>query len=488
MPIEREQASGVSKLRRLNASGWLVSLLLLAACGAEPEAKPAHTDRAPHKPLEQLPRGEEQIASLCARPGKDDVRDVFCDSVPEVHSLYDLQKVLEMDSESVTKLREIKSGGVTAISLIGHSTSLSKHSVSAINPRLFQARARFPSFQMVLLAFSRGEQEVELISRDRVTAELNFYLVSFSQACNEQKKGCSHADLFTSAIERDWTEMSLYDETDVQNSILDCAPCHQPKGPGSLKNIIMQEFNAPFTHWFWHDTEGGDVLLTDFLAAHGEDAYAGMKSEQIAVTDPTLLPTLILVREPTYKGSFDSVMIEQEIKSNSAGDGGEQPNDNRVPGQSKTWRAAYEASLHGSSLSLPYHDVKVTDPEKLAQVTQALRAFANGEMDADDLPAINAVFPDDPQLLAELGITTEPGSDGAAVLLQACAQCHREPLDPRLSRARFRADLTGMDRIEKDLAIARMRLPPSDPLAMPPARARLLTDDARKQAIKALTR
>ncbi|HET8936887.1 MAG TPA: hypothetical protein VFN67_25765 [Polyangiales bacterium] len=463
-------------------------LLLTAACAAEPAAEPEAKDFKPHKPLEQLPRGEEQLSNLCARPGKDDVRDLFCDGVPEVHSLYDLQSVLQMESDSVTSLREIKTGGVTAIALAGHSTSLSKHTVSAINPRLFQARARFPSFQMVLLAFSRGEQEVELISRDRVTGELNFYLVSFRQACNDTKEGCSHADLFTSAIERDWTEMSLYDESDLQNTILDCAPCHQPKGPGSLKNIIMQEFNAPFTHWFWRETEGGDALLTDFLAAHGDEGYAGMKSQQIENTDPTLLPALILARDATYKGAFDSVMIEQEIKANSEADGGGQPIDNRVPGESKTWRAAYEASLNDSALSLPYHDVKVTDPEKLARITEALRAFASGDRAAEDLPEVNDVFPDDPQLLSELGITTKPGSDGASVLLQACSQCHRHPLDTTISRGRFRADLQGMDRREKDLAIARMRLPPSDPLAMPPARARTLSEEARKQAIKTLMR
>jgi hypothetical protein len=463
-------------------------LLLTAACAAEPAAKPEAKDHKAHRPLDQLPRGDEQLSNLCARSAKDDVHDLFCDDVPEVHSLYDLQRALQMESESVTQLREIKSGGVTAIALSGHSTSLSKHTVSAINPRLFQARARFPSFQMVLSAFSRGEQEVELISRDRVTGDLNFYLVSFRQACNDTKQGCSHADLFTSAIERDWTEMSLYDETDLQNTILDCAPCHQPKGPGTLKNIIMQEFNAPFTHWFWRETEGGDALLSDFLAAHGDEGYGGMTSEQIKGTDPTLLPALILARDATYKGVFDSVMIEQEIKLNSDADGGGQPSDNRVPGESKTWRAAYQASLLGSALSLPYHDVKVTDPTKLALVTEALRAFAKGDRDASDIPDVNDVFPDDPRLLAEVGITTEPGSDGASVLLQACSQCHREPLDPTLSRARFRADLQGMDRREKDLAIERMRLPPSDPLAMPPARARTLTEDARKQAIRALMR
>ena len=416
------------------------------------------------------------------------MRDAFCDRNPEVLGLGDLQRALDMDRESVTKLRVIKSGGVTAISLLSHSTSLSKHLVSAVNPRLFQARARFPSFQIVLLAFNRGLQEVELISRDRVTMDLNFYLVIFRQACNDTKHGCNQADLFTSAIEHDWTEMSLYDEIDLQNTVWDCAPCHQPGGPGTRKQIIMQEFNAPFTHWLSRDNEGGNALLTDYLAAHDGDRYGGMDNEQVTASDPTLLPTLILAWDGGYKGTFDSMRIEQEIKQNSAEAGGGQPVDNRIPGESETWRAAYENSLLGGALTLPYHDVKVTDADKLGALTEALQALSRAELQDEDLPAVRDVFPDDPKLFAELGLATEPGSSGESVLLQACAQCHREALDPQLSRARFRADLEGMDRAEKDLAIERMRLDPSDPLAMPPARARTLTPAATARAIRALMR
>ena len=464
------------------------ALMVCACANAREDDDPTPMRATAREPFEQLPRGEEQLANLCARRGEDDVRDAFCDQVPEIYSLYDLQRALGLDSASVTRLSQIKTGGVTAISLVGHSTSLSKHNVSTINPRLFQARARFPSFRMVLLAFNRGDQEVELISRDRVTGDLNFYLVSFKQACNATKKGCSHADLFTSAIERDWTELSLYDEFDLQNTVSDCATCHQPNGPGTTKQIIMQEFNAPFTHWFYRDSEGGNALLSDYLTAHGDAAYGGMLSEQVSAADPTLLPTLILARDASYKGAFDSGRIEQEIKQHSADEGGAQPHDNRIPGESQTWQEAYQQSLLGSVLTLPYHDVKVTDPEKLGALSEALQALSRGELDPDDLPAVNDVFADDPKLLAELGMTTEPGSEGESVLLQACSPCHREPLDPTLSRARFRADLKGMGRAEKDLAIARMRLTPSDPLAMPPARARTLTEEARDRAIAVLMR
>ena len=483
-------ARGARESTRVYGLMMVCVWMLAGACaGSASEPTPAMSKRAASRePLEQLPRGEEQLANLCARSGEDDVRDAFCDQVSEVLSLYDLQRVLDMDSDSVTTLRQIKTGGVTAIALVGHSTSLSKHVVSAINPRLFQVRARFPSLRMVVLAFNRGLQEVELLTRDRVTGELNFYLVSFRQACNDSKRGCGHADLYTSAIERDWTEMSLYDETDLQNTVWDCATCHQPNGPGTRKQIIMQEFNAPFTHWFSRDSEGGGALLDDYVAAYDDAAYGGMTREQVSATDPTLIPTMILSLDGGYKGAFDSVRIEQEIKQNSEEEGQGQPHDNRIPGESETWQAAYKQSLLGGALTLPYHDVKVTDPVKLSTLTEALRAFSSAELDAEDLPDLRDVFPDDPQLLAHLGMTTQPGSDGESVLLQACSQCHREPLDPTLSRARFRADLQGMNREEKDRAIERLLLDPDDPLAMPPPRARTLTQQARDRAIQALRR
>ena len=87
-----------------------------------------------------------------------------------------------------------------------------------------------------------------------------------------------------------------------------------------------------------------------------------------------------------------------------------------------------------------------------------------------------------------MGIGTEPGMDGEAVLLQACAQCHNPRLDQALSRARFRADLVGMRRTENDLAIERLRLPESDPFVMPPSRLRVLTPEARERAVEALRR
>ena len=103
-----------------------------------------------------------------------------------------------------------------------------------------------------------------------------------------------------------------------------------------------------------------------------------------------------------------------------------------------------------------------------------------------ELPDVRDVFPDDEQRLAAMGVMTTPGLDGAGVLRQACSQCHNTHLDQSLTRARFRADLVGMDREARDRAIARLQLPADDPEAMPPALLKQLSPEARRRAIEAL--
>jgi mono/diheme cytochrome c family protein len=128
------------------------------------------------------------------------------------------------------------------------------------------------------------------------------------------------------------------------------------------------------------------------------------------------------------------------------------------------------------------------DPAKLARASEAYRAFRAGEIEPAALPDLRDVFPEDEALLAEMGVMTTPGASGEAVLLEACSLCHNPRLEQSLSRARFRADLVGLDRAEKDLAVQRLQLPPEHPAAMPPARLRTLSPTARARAIEALRR
>lgn len=459
-----------------------IACLALAACAQEAEPGPAPYASWP-EPLAFLPNGPEQTAQVCARDGDDLVRDVFCgDEPPEIASLQDLREAFGVDLGSV--------GGINGVAITAHSTSLAARSVSAINPRVIVVQLESPPFELLAMAFARGEQFSEIMVRDRVDRELRFYLVGFRQKCNDDERiGCTPGDLLTPAIEHKWREVTLYGERDLANTVLDCAPCHQPGGPGTPKLIRMQELETPWTHWFFRSSEGGRALLADYFAAKGDEPYASVSAEQIDGAHPGNLSMLAVFSGSSEQpNQFDSQPIEDEVRTSAAEQGGAQPYDNSVPGESSTWHAAYRRAKRGEAIAVPYHDVKVTDPDKLVAMTEAYQAFRNGELERDALPDIRDVFPDDPQRLAEMGVMTEPGADGEEVLLQACGQCHNDRLDQTLSRANFQADLEGMSRAAKDRAIERLKLPASDPHAMPPPLLRVLTPEARQRAIEALQR
>jgi hypothetical protein len=436
--------------------------------------------------LAQLPRGPQQTAAVCARSVDNAIKRLFCgDAPPAITSLVDLENALELGSAYIKDTSQITQGDFAALSITGHSTALSTRAVSAINPRVIAMQLSLPLI-MTVVAFTRGEQLVEIIASDEMARTLQFYILGFRQACNAAPGGCTFGDLQTPAVESGWTETTLYDETDLANTVLDCAPCHQPGGPGTTKFMRMQEFDMPWTHWFSQKDEGGMALLSDYMAAKGDEPLAGFPLEQIMKADPLAITTLVTLTRAMQPNTFHSALVEKEVKESAAALGGNQPFDNSIPGMSPTWTMNYEKAIRGSAISVPYHDVKITDPAKLAKATAAYQAYRNGTMAAAALPDLRDVFPDDAMRLSEMGVGTDPRLDGPALLIQTCSQCHNSSLDQSLTRARFRPDLAAMSREEKDVAIARMMLPPSDPLAMPPLRLRVMTRAARQLAIDAL--
>jgi len=489
---------------------WWRTLSLLAAasaCAGEPlgrleDSLAESQEPLVVDPLAHLPHGGAQLARLCARDGDDPIRSVFCAIEPwSPESIIDLQKALYIDAPRLS--------GVNGLAIAGHSTSLGARSISALNPRMISVRLEHPAFdedlsslapgsngrvdpslEPVAFAFSRGEQQVELMVRDRIDHELRFYLLTYRQACNDSDSGCGSGDLLTPETEINWTETTLYDERDLTNTVLDCAPCHQTSGPGTVKFLRMQELREPWTHWFGQTTEGGRALFADYFAAKGEEVIFGVPgSELTRRANPVSLELQALYGGPNNQPNpFDSQKIEGEVRESAAARGGRQPDDNSVPGESETWRAGYEAARRGEAITFPYHDVKVTDPDKLTAMTEAYRAYREGSLDRSQLPDIRDVFPDDLRQLSEMGFTTKPGASGEEVLIEACSMCHNAQLDQSLSRARFRPELKGLTRAEKERAIFRLQLPEADARHMPPHRLRFLTPEARARAIEVLRR
>lgn len=457
----------------------------VSACAAEDDAPPSMM--AVREP-EPLAVGDEQTERLCSRGRSDVVLDVFCQrDVPSITGILELRTALGIQADTATYDQ--------VFAATGHSTSLVARSVSAINPRaIFIRRATMEAAydtmtfdELLLLAYTRGEQFSEMVTRDRAGV-LQFYLLTFEQDCNETE--CLPGDLLTEAAEVGWKNINVYGEEDLANTPLDCRVCHQPDGPGTAKFLRMQEVQAPWNHWFYGFVPGGKALVRDYLAMKDGESFAGLSSQDLAErSQPGALASVLFAEnEVAQPNEYVSRTIEGEVIASAAEKGGAQPDDNSVPGESPTWQMIYETAKRGEAISVPYHDVKVTDPNKLANMTAAYLDYRAGTLPREELPDITDVFPDDQELLAQMGFATEPGMSGEEVLLQACGQCHNDHLDQSLSRARFNVDLSKLSGEEKARALARINLPIEHKSVMPPARFRRLSDDAKAQLSALLKR
>lgn len=471
-------AAGAGAAIGAAAAGGPAGAAASAAPGDPPQAG-ALDAQAPAGDARQRPR-------LCDRPGDDRVRDLFCaEAPPPIASLADLLRPLGLVPEQAS-LR-MASDMMTIPVLTAHSTSLSGHVVSPINPRaiLLGIGPAGTTTPHVIVAFQRGVQQVEIVAVDRGDQHLNFYLVSFRQACNAAARGCLPGDLYTPRVEADWLAVSVQDDEDLKDTRFDCRQCHKRGRPAPA--LLMRELISPWTHFFGPDQDAdradgfpgvtGGHLLRDYMAAKGDEAYGGLPGDVISDTAPIFLEHIAGAPQPLL---FDAPRIFEERWPQGT-DG--YP---ATPSRSATWDDAYAAFKRGEQLALPYFAERVTDPEKQARLTQAYQRYRSGELSAEDLPDLADIFPDDPQLRAEIGLQTEPGASPAEALVQACGPCHNDVLDQTLSRARFNIALARLDAAARGRAIERLELAPDDVGVMPPPEARQLDPQTRPRLIEYL--
>ena len=442
----------------------------------------ALTDHGPEGAFfANLSSGAEQLAKVCARKSHDAVAAHFCSaSAPKVTSILELEHAIGLFD-----------AGAPQFALTGHSTSLVVREVSAINPRaiLFTAPSQAPTTQsndgsfiadpgFVAMGFVRGSQLVEVAAHDAQSNALNFYLVRFLQDCNASDSGCTPGDLLTPAVETNWRSVSVYGDEDLKNTVFDCRHCHQPNGPSATKMLRMQERRAPWTHWFRNNTNqpGGVTLVQDFQAAHGKsEDYAGIPANLLdtPAADPLVFEALVDNNSVSPQpNEFNTGKIEQQVRNSAP----EQPVLNMPPGQSSAWQSIFAVAAQGNAIPVPYHDVKVTDPQKLATMTNAYQRFLAGSLPAASLPDITDVLLD--AALPDMGLTPSPGAQPQQILQQMCQRCHNANLDQTISRAHFDVTrLATLSRAEKDMAIARLTQPAGSTALMPPARFGWLSAD-----------
>ena len=415
--------------------------------------------------------------ALCDSEREDQVRAVFCgDAPPKLQSLQDLQDALSLRVDQDATGDFVTPGDSVAV--LGHSTALSGHGVSPINPRLI---VMTPT---LVMTYQRGVQQVEFAASDYQTGSFNFYLLRFEQTCNQRPKGCLPGDLYTLRVERDWVSWRLEDDEQLKNTPQDCRQCHQRARERPV--LLMRELNSPWTHFFqpvFEDSANqarapgvqGDDLLRDYVAAKGDEPYGGFRLSTLTPIAPFLLESLVGADQPLL---FDAPGIESERWPwhEEAG----YLND---PQPSPTWEEAYAAFKRGEQLALPYLKTRPVDPERQATASEAYARFRAGEIDSDELPDLADIFPQDPLERARIGLQTEPGADAVEILIQACGSCHNDVLDQSLSRARFNINLWSLDPSELALAVERIQLTPDEYGVMPPPEARQLDTEGRQRLL-----
>ena len=429
-----------------------------------------------------LASGAEQRDALCARGHADVVTDKLC-AHPSITGLADLERTVGLAFVGGASNGE---RGNPAFALLAHSTSLSGRFVSAINPRAFlftnpASTSRLltkprPNPSFVALAFTRGEQFVELAARDRETKELRFFLVRFDQQCNDA--GCTAFDLYSPAVERNWRNVDVYDDADLRGTTLDCLVCHQPNGPGSPRMLRMHELQLPWTHFFRDDAPGKRLVSLYYSAHSSNEAYAGIPGIAIGESAPTRLEGLVenegFANQPN---EFATLKIAIELSKRGA-----------RPADSTTWQALDRGALESGIFPVPYSATSAADPSKLAVDAKAYRtATKQGATSATiaDFPPLDDLYSDDARVMA--GVAPPSESDGNAILDRMCRRCHNSRLDQSLSRANFNVEKLGeMSAEEKAKAIERMKLPLTSRRKMPPVRAGELTADEVDRVVAAL--
>lgn len=490
-------------MRRIGMLAVLVgSLALAAACGSASSGDPAgiapptpgepadaaaptppatpRGDAAPTSgpactgnPTALLDQGPTQLAKLCSRGYGDPITHAFCGATPPtVASVTDALKALGLDFQPGPYANGLTSGqhGNPSFMLSAQSTSLTKRMVSQLNPRAIfftppLARGRMtgppkpnPSYEA--MAFTRGDQAIELLAKDPTMnggkGDIRFFFLKYEQACNSAPGGCTPGDLYTPAVESNFVSWSLYDDEDLKDTSLDCRQCHQPAGPGTPRMLRMQELQRPWQHWMYNDALDVDALRADFHGAHGTaEAYGGIPGAAMDFGDVQQLEAFVenngFITQPN---EFLGKAIASELAAN---------------GTSATWQSLYQGSAAGQFIPVPYFAPSATDPTLVQALGSQYAAVAAGTVPANQLGDMKNVFTDP----AQRAMTHKPalGLSGRQILTQICQQCHNSRLDQTISRSLFNVEiLDTLPRAEKDEAIRRINLPQDQCSHMPPTR------------------
>lgn len=426
-----------------------------------------------HDLFENMPQGTASLGDLCAgNTGTDKFTSVFCGAnPPAIDSLASLYSALGLTNTA-------------NVACTTASGSIYKNETSVLTPRCFRFSAAGADPNAITVAYLRSNQTfTEIAAFDPVSNGFRFFLIKFDLPC-EATGTCTPADYLTLTAESNWQNVSFYEDKALKNTPMDCRLCHQTGGVSAQKSLRMIETQSPWEHWFQNTLPCGQALLADWAGAHStEDLYAGLTPAQINNSNPAKMEAFV-----EYNGSlgfqfgndmYDSAQIEYEVSLTTG-----QPQNNATPGTSPTWQALYNQQIDGTNLlafgatTIPYHDCKQSDPNKLATYTSNFLGVVAGTVPKSASLNLADVNLATPQALADRSLNPAIGLMTAQqILTNSCLACHNSNLDQTDSRAQFNVeDLTKNTAFEYGTAMGRIQRAATDIHRMPPPTYMNLTD------------
>jgi hypothetical protein len=448
--------------------------------------------------------GSPQTDRVCARGNQDPVARRLC-AKPRValRSLEDLHRVFWPAGRTF--------GENYTVGLTYHSQALGARLVSAVNPGLIMLSlepylsgddAGLPqSATDLAIAFTRGDQMVEMLGVDVPNQRLNFYLLAYGHVCRAAGD-CTASDVLGPRIERDFTSWTLYQAEDIEDTPLSCLSCHQSGGPGTPRRFLMRQFALPWLHW-----GESSVAMTTMRCADG----SRLALSQVPTSGATLVPNLggTFARahsgETLYGGEPIGSLIERRsgaVVSDAAKqvraailrrDGNPSLDDNveehfplQEPfpfdsdkvlqgdycpeGTKDAWNGYRQRVLLSEGFPIPYYGYDILQSEQGASVRADYAAYLGANPSNDVFDILSPLVSD--EIGSAVGFLPDPQVDAPAILRQMCGRCHTGHEDPGMRRARFDArNPERLTRASMTEAMRRIRLAERDPEVMPPRRA-----------------
>jgi hypothetical protein len=480
----RARVPPLSRLASLVGVAWLAATPGCSGKTGESEAPSTSDVSAEDVWLTAIGTGPEQLRRLCDRGATDRVAMVLCnESSNHIASLQDLYRALRLDRPEKRLLATTT-----------HSLGLSARIVSAANPRTLvftDSTAKngdfFEAEEVVATGFNRGEQMVELVALDPATYEYNFYLLRFTQSCNDTR--CTAEDLLTERIESGWRNWSLYSDRDLVDTPLDCLSCHLPFGAGSRKILQMRQVIDPWMHW--SDFRVGDericpkplpegvtpqvIVTTDGLdllqALEGPaGTYGGVPVADLqAALSGSNLTTFLVDAENLIRFSGVPEYPYEQLNFYTR----EVLCERFYTGTSPTWDHDRSKST-ARGLPEPYYTPDVLSAESRAALAGGRTAFLDGKRGSAFEVAASLIAP---EAAAAIGFVPRPQDTAPDILSGLCVRCHAHDTAPGLRRAAF--DAQALDTVEPATFAAvreRLTLPKTSPALMPPHRVGELPD------------